>query len=248
MAHMSRQRSYSDDDLRQAVEAARSWRDVLRRLELKATSSSAMRSVRTHADRLGLDYGHFTGQRRWRDGDLADAIEHSHAWFEVAERLGLKGGSSHATLKGHALRLGIDTEHLQGPPPRTLPLGHMDGLTAQLGHLPRAGNLLAASWFSLCGYDVSWPLEPAVYDLLVAWGDGFARIQVKTTAMRAGDGWMVRLTRSGTSRTYDPDDVDFFFVIDGDLAYYLIPVGAVGGLQGIHLAAYADYRLDRTVN
>jgi len=77
---------------------------------------------------------------------------------------------------------------------------------------------------------------------------GFQRIQVKTTSVRTGDAWVVRLTRSGRRHDpYDPDDIDFFFVIDGDLNYYLIPVNLVAGLHAIHLAAYSDLRLDRNL-
>ena len=42
---------------------------------------------------------------------------------------------------------------------------------------------------------------------------------------------------------YDPDDIDYFFVIDGDLDHYLIPVSAVAGLGTIHLSAYDRFRL-----
>ena len=38
-------------------------------------------------------------------------------------------------------------------------------------NLPRAGSFLAAAWFALAGYDVSWPLEPCAYDLLVHRGE-----------------------------------------------------------------------------
>lgn len=45
--------------------------------------------------------------------------------------------------------------------------------------------------------------------------------------------------------TYDPDEIDYFFAIDGDLDLYLIPIAAVGGLHMIHLSAYSAYHLDR---
>lgn len=245
---MSRQRSYTDEDLSRAIAASRSWRGVLRTLGLKATSASAMRSARAHADRLGLDYSHFTGQRRWTDADLAEAVGSALSWTDVATRLGLTGGSSHITLKGHALRLGIPTEHLGGGSRARPVSGSTPPLHASLAHLPRAGSLLAASWFTLCGHEVSWPVEPAVYDLVVRMDGGFQRVQVKTTSVRAGDAWVVRLTRSGKwPNPYDPDEIDFFFVIDGDLTYYLIPIGLVGGLSGIHLTVYSDFRLDRTL-
>jgi hypothetical protein len=107
--------------------------------------------------------------------------------------------------------------------------------------------MLAAAWFELCGYSVSWPLEPCRYDLLV-WRDGRAeRIQVKTTTVRAGRSWVVRLANQRKElHTYDPDEIDQFFVIDGDLNHYLIPIRVVGGLTAVQLSAYEAYLLPRT--
>lgn len=111
-------------------------------------------------------------------------------------------------------------------------------------HLDRAGSLLAAAWFTLCGRNVSWPLEPSRYDLLVDADEGILRVQVKTTTVHAGNTWKVYLsTCRPERRTYDVDEIDDFFIIDGDLTCYLIPVAAVGGLHAIHLGAYGRYQL-----
>src|SRR5690242_19826165 len=105
-------RRYSDAQLTEAIRASQSWRGVLRALGLSATSAAAMRSVRLHADRLGLGYSHFTGQRRWTDQQLVAAITSATSWTQVAEMLGLAGGSRTTTIRGHAMRLGLDTAHL----------------------------------------------------------------------------------------------------------------------------------------
>src|SRR4051794_40866439 len=115
------ERTYTDQQLTDAVASSHSWRAVLRRLGLTATSSAAIRSVRGHAARLGLDDSHFTGQRRWTDAELVAAVAGAQSWTHVAEHLGLSGGSSTTLLKGHAVRLGVDTSHLsrrrhEGPP------------------------------------------------------------------------------------------------------------------------------------
>lgn len=242
---MSRGRSYQDDALATAVATSRSWRAVLRTLGLAGTSASAIRSVRHHADRLGLDHSHFTGPRRWNDGQLAAAVEGSRSWGEVAQKLGLAGGSGEPTLKVHAERLELDTGHLRpaasaGPPPSAWP-------AASPAYLPRAGSLLAASWFTLRGGDVAWPLEPCRYDLLVTMpGSPASRIQVKTTQVRVGTTWKVYLSSTRKGRIlYGRAEIDFFFVIDGDFNCYLLPVEAVAGLHAIHLAAYSAYRLER---
>jgi len=236
-------RRYSDLELIAAIRASHSWRGVLRALGLSATSAAAMRSVRLHADRLKLDYSHFTGQRRWTDQQLVEAIASGTSWTQVAEALGLAGGSSTTTIRGHALRLGLDTDHLAAPKRSPTPIGLM---RPRQVNLARAGSLLAAAWFELCGHSVSWPLEPCRYDLLVWTGTTAERIQVKTTTVKQGTTWTVWISNSGKERTtYGPDEIDQFFVIDGDFDYYLIPVAAVGGLMAIQLSAYRGYRLTR---
>ena len=235
-------RRYSDAQLSEAIRTCKSWRGVLRALGLTATSASAMRSVRMHADRLALDYSHFSGQRRWTDQQLIDAVASAASWIQVAEILGLAGGSSTTTIRGHAVRLGLDTAHLN--PPKKPPAA--DLMHPEPVNLPRAGSLMAAAWFELCGYAVSWPLEPCRYDLLVSMGADAKRIQVKTTTVKQGKSWTVWISNTGKQRgTYDPDEVDYFFAIDGDFDYYLIPVGAVGGYMAIQLSAYQQYKLSR---
>ena len=102
--------------------------------------------------------------------------------------------------------------------------------------------MLAAAWFTLCGHDVAWPLEPCAYDLLV-WSEGRAqRVQVKSTTRRTESGWFASISRHGSSGgPYDPEDIDLFFVVDGDLNYYLIPVSVVGGLRAIALRSYERF-------
>jgi len=235
-------RTYTDSALEAAVRAARSWRGVLRELGLAATSGAAIRSVKKRADQLGLDYRHFTGRRTWLDGELSKAVASSETWDDVARSLGVVSAASRATLKGHALRLGISTSHLKsGSCLEVVPTAEM---APDLERLPRSGSMLAAAWFTLCGFDVAWPLEPSPYDLLVTAGTEVKRVQVKTTRVRAGRSWTVWLSRSRGGRVvYDPAETDEFFVIDGDLSFYLLPVGVVAGLHAVTLSKYAGYRI-----
>ncbi|WP_079575130.1 group I intron-associated PD-(D/E)XK endonuclease [Krasilnikoviella flava] len=240
---MARERSYTDEQLDVAISSSYSWREALRALGLLATSAGAMRSVRARADRLGISYSHFRGQRRWTDEQLRDAVAGSGSWQELARRLGVDGSSSIAALKGHAARLALDTGHLS---PQVQPPADRSEVAPDIKRLGRAGPLLAAAWFTLCGQDVSWPLEPSRYDLLVGGEGGIRRVQVKTTTVRASESWKVYLSTTGKARrTYDLAEIDDFFVIDGDLTYYLIPIAAVGGLHALHLSAYARYRLQQ---
>lgn len=240
VASMGGSRSYSDVQLATAVRSATSWRRVLRELGLAATSASALRSVRRRADDLGLDYSHFRGQRRWTDQDLTDAVSESAGWAEVADRLGLRGGSWAPTLKGHAIRLELSTDHLC--PPRRPADSFRDLPAPEM--LRRAAPMMAAAWFTLCRYDVSWPLEPCAYDLVVITGGAPQRIQVKSSTRKVGASWVAGIGQSGrASSPYDPDDVDAFFIVDGDLQFYLIPTQVVGGLTSVSLASYDQFKV-----
>ncbi len=236
-------RTYSDEALVAAVATAHSWRGVLRELGLLATSAAAARSVKRNAARLGLDSSHFTGQRRWTEQALTDAIASSKSWSQVTKALGLSGGSSPSLLKGHALRLGLDLTHFGTTPVAAPARAHVQ---PELANLPRAGSLMAATFLTLCGYEISWPLEPARYDLVASRDRSLIRIQVKTCRRWGAGGWEVSLsTTSGGRHTYDPDDIDEFFVIDGDLEFYLIPVAAVGGRHAITLSRYGAFRMEQ---
>ncbi|RBY81435.1 hypothetical protein DQ239_02285 [Blastococcus sp. TF02-09] len=233
-------RSYSDEQLIAAVARSTSWRGVLRELGLTATSAGAMRSVRAHADRISADHNHFRGRRRWTETELRSAIGTADSWSKVVEALGLEGPSSIRTVRGHAARLGIESGHLTAEPSST----RGPDIRPDIVHLDRAGSLLAAAWYTLTGQEVAWPLEPSRYDLLVSGHEGTRRVQVKTTTVRAGDSWKVYLSTSrGERRTYDPEEIDDFFIIDGDLHCYLMPFAAVGGLHAIHLGGYSRFRV-----
>jgi hypothetical protein len=193
---MTTRRTYDDTALASAVASSHSWRGVLRRLGLQATSAGALRGVRRHANRLGLDYTHFTGQRRWTDEALTTAVAGSGTWGEVADALGLSGGSSTSTLKGHAVRLGIDATHLA---PSKAPAAALRAAPDRQ-NLSRAGAMLAAAWFELTGSAVSWPLEPTRYDVLVWLGDRPQRVQVKTTVSKIGSTYVANISTSGSTR------------------------------------------------
>jgi len=115
-----------------------------------------------------------------------------------------------------------------------------------------AGSLIVASALVLGGCSVSWPLEPALYDLLADTGaPPLMRIQVKTTSRSQSGTWVCSLTRANPRpvratwgrRTYPPGEIDYFGVVDGDLHVYLIPYAVVAGLSVIHVRHYVRYRL-----
>ncbi len=78
--------------------------------------------------------------------------------------------------------------------------------------------------------------------------EGLRRVQVKTTTHYSKSGWMVAVGRRPYSVgntaplvSYDPDVIDYFFIIDGDLNLYLIPSRVIAGRIGLLLRAYEEY-------
>src|ERR1700761_7121039 len=180
---------WTDSQLADAISESTNWRSVMLLLGFgdRARSAGAIRVVRRRAVALNLDFSHFRGKRRWSDSELREAVAECHSWTEVIDRLGLSSASGNVQphVKSHTIRLGLDTDHLNAishvrrqpaddiPFPATLPL--------ESRHLRTAAPATAAAWFTMRGCVVSFPAEPAVYDLLVDTASGLMRVQVKST-------------------------------------------------------------------
>jgi hypothetical protein len=219
----------------------------MRELGLNPSNGGATLTVRRHAAWLGLDTSHFKGNRSWSDAVLKQAVIDSRTWDEILTTLGLssRAGGERTLVKAHALRLGLDISHLGQPASHEAAACE---LKPDVAHLRRAAESLAAAWFVLCGCNVAYPAIPDCYDLLVLTSEGMKRVQVKTTTCNTKDGWMARISRRPYSVgnnapliPYDPEIIDLFFIVDGDLAVYVIPSRAVGGRTTILLRSYAKY-------
>jgi hypothetical protein len=241
------ERSWSDAQLKDAVAASANWRNVMRALGLNANSAGAVRIVRRHVVRLGLDTSHFRGKRTWSDAQLRRAVINARSWDELLTTLGLapRSGEGRVRVKAHAMRLGLALAHLEDP--NAMSPGSAE-VKPDLRYLRDAATSIAASWFSLCGFNAAIPLEPAVYDLLVAMPEGIRRVQVKTTTCFGKDGWTVVVGRRPYSVgnrerlvPYDPESIDWFFIVDGDLTIYLIPSLVIAGRVAILLHTYTKY-------
>ena len=203
--------------------------------------------VKRRVAQLGLDTSHFTGQRTWSDSALKRAAAQARCWNELLDAIGIESNSGEVRvrIKAHARRLGLDLSQLtsgsQEPPDRL-------GAQPVLRNLRVAATSLAATWFSLCGFNPAIPVKPALYDLLVSMPGGIKRVQVKTTTYYSKNGWQVVVGRRPYSAgnrkglvPYDPELIDWFFIVDGDLAMYLIPSRAIAGRVGILLRTYTRY-------
>jgi hypothetical protein len=248
MAEQTSQKSaWSDDQLPAAVVAATSWRGVMRELGLNPNNGGGTLTIRRHVARLGLDTSHFKGNRSWSDAVLRQAVTESRTWEEVVTALGLsvRAGGERTLVKAHALRLGLDFSHLGKPAPHAAPRSE---LRPDLAYLRLAAESLAATWFVLCGCNVAYPAVPDCYDLLVSTPEGMKRVQVKTTICNTKVGWQAQVARRPYSIgnnalliPYDPEVIDLFFIVDGDLTIYVIPSRACGGRTRILLRSYKKY-------
>ena len=241
------ERECSDSQLKDAIAGATNWRDVMRALGLRDNSAGAIRIIKRQAVRLGLDTSHFRGKRGWSDAQLRRAVIDAQSWEELLTTLGLApaSGEGRIRVKAHAMRLGLNLAHLENSVTNNPGPGE---IKPDLRYLRDAATSIAASWFSLCGFNAAFPLEPALYDLLVSTPEGIKRVQVKTTTCFSKDGWTVVVGRRPYSIgnrerrvPYDPELIDWFFIMDGDLTIYLIPSRVIAGRVTILLHTYAKY-------
>jgi PD-(D/E)XK endonuclease len=143
------------------------------------------------------------------------------------------------------MRLGLDLSRLEATDAADAPAAR---LMPDIKRLRDSGTVIAAMWFLMCGCNASIPVEPTVYDLLASLPDGVKRVQVKTTTYDGKDGWVVQVGRRpysvgnrGLLVPYDPDSLDFFFILDGDLTMYLIPSLVLAGRVMVLLRNYRKY-------
>ena len=123
-------------------------------------------------------------------------------------------------VKAHAARLGLDVSRLYGSSTKEVarPVFRPD-----VKHLREAGTAIATM------------------------PDGIKRVQVKTTTFNKR-GWLVRVGRRSYSVgnraplvPYDPDLIDLFFILDGELTMYVIPSRVIVGRVAILLNNYSEY-------
>lgn len=231
----------TEEALRRAVQTCRSWRGVLRSLGLGSPRTG--RQLRAFCDQRGIDHSHF-GSRSWTDEQLRECFGGARSWADLTRGLGYAedSGSARATVRRHLARLGLDADRLSAP---LEPLvGDPLNRPVDLVHLRSAGTYLVAAACALAGHRISWPLEPTVYDLLVDTGSAVQRVQVKTTTWSVDGTWACKITHSASSRKawYTREEIDYFGVVDGDLAVYLIPVDVLTGLGTIYVRRYQRYR------
>jgi hypothetical protein len=237
---------WTDDQLTNAVKISACWLDVARALGITTNSEGVMRRVRRDAIRLALDVSHFKGTRTWDDAQLKRAVAEATSWDDVFASLGLKTPrkETRARLQGHAVRLGLELEHLERRPE---PTADPTPWCLDQARLRDAAAPLAAAWFMMRGCTVAFPIEQAVYDLLVQSDEKMHRVQVKTTTTSGAAGQVIVSRRPysagnlGPRMPYDPKAIDYFFIVDGEYNLYLIPSRAIAGRVALMLRTYQTY-------
>ncbi|MBW3662232.1 MAG: HNH endonuclease [Actinobacteria bacterium] len=110
---MPRPRSWTDDQLRDAVATSTTYREVVLRLGL-APSGYAFSAVRGRAAQLELDDSHLAVTASWTDADLREAVTRAKSLNQVFANLGLQvGGSQWLTIRERINELRLDTSHFE---------------------------------------------------------------------------------------------------------------------------------------
>jgi hypothetical protein len=117
------------------------------------------------------------------------------------------------------------------------------------------GELSAALWFGTRGAAVFVPLfhSNRDCDLIVDWGSGPQKVQVKTSTYFANGRWGITLCTRGGNRSWsgvvkvlDSSSYDYLFVVVGNGRRWLIPSAEVDGGSGLSLGGpkYSEYEID----
>lgn len=161
-------RTYTDQELADAVASCSSWTDVAVQLGKGRNAGASIARMRRAADRLGLNVSHLETRRRARtytEGEVRTAIASATSWKQVCSRLG-RSTSEIGLLRDLAVVYQIDVEHLRGVPRR---LNYTDqeladavassttwvGVAVTLGMAPTSGNAKMREAVARLGLDVT---------------------------------------------------------------------------------------------
>jgi len=116
------------------------------------------------------------------------------------------------------------------------------------------GLAIAIAWFEMNGYPTLIPLTDSQdYDLGIDLGHKIARVQVRTTYHKKESGvYKVNLAVSGGNRSgigkikyFDPQKVDYLFVVTETLEKYFIPSILIEARRVVTLSdKYAEYKVE----
>ena len=149
----------------------------------------------------------------------------------IAKELGISPVTTYKILK----RLGFlsqKTNHLEPI------IGH-NTIQFTNNNIGEAAELYLRYKCELSNFPYCVPSRKQKYDLLVNFGDGFKRIQVKSSKHKHNGKYTFSLkcTRHNstgtTRRTYSSTDIDYFFLYAQDGSTWLIPINLLDGHMGV---------------
>jgi PD-(D/E)XK endonuclease len=120
------------------------------------------------------------------------------------------------------------------------------------------GEAAAIEWLTRIGASVAFPLfHSPDYDLIADLGGQLLRVQVKTSscADNSTNHFAVQLATSGGNqswtgvvKTFDPNRLDFLFVLVEDGRRWFIPSGEIEGRHSIRLGGdkYSEFQVGQT--
>ena len=216
----------------------------------RATSAGAIRIVRSRANELGLDASHFGASGDGRTLNSADAVVAARSLGTrccPALRLSTYGSGAPTHVKAMPSLAWASTSAIWAargrPPTRRLgsppPLVHL--ARCRLRPSPLPGLRFAVA---MCCSRSSPPFTTSWCRCRRDCGGSRSRRRhrwVRAGGRSALAATLSRLKRAGIESPYDPDVIDYFFIVDGDLAMYLIPSQIVAGRVALGLRTYKQY-------
>ena len=239
---MARARTWTDEQLGEAIRGAATWADVARSLGLRAEGRNTFR-FRGHAARLGLDVSHLPAPRTVVEPaaspapldtiSVIAAVEAAPTWAGVLRRLGLNVAShNYRRVQAVAAQAGVAlyADQVPGEPVALpAPLGNGEATTLAKGAYAEAAVTAALLH---AGFNVLIPHVVSRYDIVIEGEAGFYRVQCKTARL-AGDS--LTFSTKSKGRRYE-GEIDYFGVYEPTSGgIYMIPIEIVGTRQSVAL-------------
>lgn len=149
----------------------------------------------------------------------------------IAKELGIAVATAHRVMKRLDLITKKKNQHQEIP--RRLEIKFTND-----GNLEDAAESYFKYLCELSGFEYCTPSRRAPYDLLVDFGDGFRKIQIKSSRHERNGSIIFSLVRKRNNSTsnkvmkYSKSDVDYFFLFSED-KQWLIPFSGINNVRAI---------------
>ena len=212
----------SDEQLLDASRLSGSWRRLLRTCVGAHRPERCARSARLLS--LGTIPDRLQGTRGWTEAVFARPTEDGRASSRRRSRRYQLAPPADLTGPRLSRDLGLKLCGRAARAPRE-DAGSSAGTSAVISSVPARVPGIRVLFYDLeVRAPLATPSRAAVYDLLVCTDEGIRTCPGRAATVRAGGTGSLLSSARRQRRTYDPDEIDDFFIIDGELMCYLIPV------------------------